>query len=167
MVLQRRPRGGVVISAQRALKRRIEIEKVRRVRARSNPGTAAARLARLLYRRWPSKLLQCPDFLPCANSGRAVPLNVKADRGARQTNPDDCLLFGRMFRFVPLAMRVLEQNETAGRYVPLISVTGLVPSRSIEPYREHAFRHRMPIYLSRVRRNARETDACRHIIRRY
>ncbi len=63
-------------------------------------------------------------------------------------------------------MCVLEQNETASRYAPLVSVTGLVFGRSIEPYRKHALGHRVPIYLSRARPNARETDACRRIIRR-
>jgi hypothetical protein len=86
---------------------------------------------------------------------------------ARQTNPDDCLFFRRMSRFASLAMCILEQNETAGGYVPPVSVTGLVFGRSIESHREHALRHGMPIYLSRARRNARETNACRHIIRRH
>src|SRR5882757_3963208 len=44
----------------------------------------------------------------------------------RQTDPDDCLLFGRMSRFVSLAINVLKQDEATGRYAPLIAVTCLV-----------------------------------------
>jgi hypothetical protein len=72
-----------------------------------------------------------------------------------------------MSRFVSLAICVLEQNETTGRLVPLVSVTCLVFGRSIKPHREHALRHRMPINLSCARWNARETDACRRIILRH
>jgi hypothetical protein len=43
-----------------------------------------------------------------------------------------------MFRFVPFAMSVLEQNEATGWDVSLVSVTGLVFGRSIKPYCEHA-----------------------------
>ena len=86
---------------------------------------------------------------------------------AWQTNPNDCLLSRQVSRFVSLAVRVLEQNEAAGRYVPLVSVAGLIFRRSIEPNREHALPHGMPIYLSRAGRNACETDARRRIIRRH
>jgi hypothetical protein len=86
---------------------------------------------------------------------------------ARQTYPDDCLLLRRVSRFVSLAMCVLEQNEAAGRYMPRVSVAGLVFGRSIESHCEHALRRGMPIYLSRARRNAREANACGCIIRRH
>jgi hypothetical protein len=52
----------------------------------------------------------------------------------RQTDPDDCLLFGRMSRFVSLAINVFKQDEATGRYAPLIAVTCLVFRRSIEPH---------------------------------
>jgi hypothetical protein len=81
----------------------------------------------------------------------------------RQTYPDDCLLLRRVLRFVSLAMCGLEQNEAAGRYVPRVSVTGLVFGRSIKAHREHASWNSVPIDLSRARRNAREADLCRRI----
>src|SRR5579883_3012425 len=86
---------------------------------------------------------------------------------ARKTDPDDCLLSGRLFRFVPFAMSVLEQDEATGRDVPLISVTGVVFGRSIKPHREHAPWNSVPIDLARARRNAREADLCRRILCRY
>src|SRR6266566_6638183 len=64
----------------------------------------------------------------------------------RQTDPDDCLLFGRMSRFVSLAINVLKQDEATGRYAPLIAVTCLVFRRSIETHCQYALRHCMPIY---------------------
>src|SRR5438552_18099066 len=60
----------------------------------------------------------------------------------RQTDPDDCLLFGRMSRFVSLAINVLKQDEATGRYAPLIAVTCLVFRRSIETHCQYALRHR-------------------------
>src|SRR6266851_1391098 len=104
-----------------------------------------------------------------ANSGHAIIPNSTSGvfETARQANPDDGLLFRRMSRFVSLAICVLEQNETTGWYVPLVSVTRLVFGRSIKPNREHALRHRMPINLSGARRNSRETDVCRRITRRH
>ena len=63
-----------------------------------------------------------------------------------------------MSRFVSLAINVLKQDEATGRYAPLIAVTCLGFRRSIEPHCQYALRHCMPIYLSRTRRNARETD---------
>ena len=63
-----------------------------------------------------------------------------------------------MSRFVSPAINVLKQDEATGRYPPLIAVDGLVFRRSIEPHCQYALRHCMPIYLSRTRRNARETD---------
>src|ERR1700680_1036778 len=72
-----------------------------------------------------------------------------------------------MFRFVPFAMSVLEQNEATGWDVSLVSVTGLVFGRSIKPYCEHAPRNSVPIDLSCAGRNAREADVCRRISCRY
>jgi hypothetical protein len=65
-----------------------------------------------------------------------------------------------MFRFVPFAMSVLEQNEATGRDVPLVSVTGLVFGRSIKPHREHAPWNSVPIDLSCARAGMRVKLMC-------
>ena len=44
-------------------------------------------------------------------------------------------------------MRILDENKVAGGNVADFSVAGLILDRAIEPYSQHALRHRVPTNL--------------------
>jgi len=69
-------------------------------------------------------------------------------------------------REVTLTMRILDENKAAGGNVADFSVAGLILDRAIEPYSQHALRHRVPTNLPHTFWDASETDTRRRIVRR-
>jgi hypothetical protein len=69
-------------------------------------------------------------------------------------------------REVTPAMRILDENKAAGGNVADLSVAGFVLDRAIEPYGQHALRHRVPTNLPHAFWDASETDTRCWIVRR-